>query len=166
MTNLLHSLSLSLQNCFYWLIFSCYFTVLLFFKKPLETGPLRGPGLMGLLGEPARPSLSIALKYLAGKWQQRNRGSAFQKRQHGVFPGSSWRLLSCCHPEQWGLISAQQITTPDVARANLASVCLFNHASFSAEMTLGCFGKLICIALPRRERAAGLQPMELPGSVC
>lgn len=65
-----------------------------------------------------------------------------------------------------GLISVQQITIADVARANLARVCLFNHASFSTKMTLGCFGKLICIALPRRERAAGLQPVELLGSVC
>lgn len=35
----------------------------------------------------------------------------------------------------------------NVARADIASVCFFNHASFSTKMTLGCFGKLICIAL-------------------
>lgn len=40
-------------------------------------------------------------------------------------------------------------------------MCFFNHASFSAKMTLGCLGKLICIALLRRERAAGLQSSEL-----
>lgn len=47
----------------------------------------------------------------------------------------------------------------NVVRAEIASLCVFlNHASFSAKMTLGCFGKLICIAHLRRERAVGCGP--------
>lgn len=51
-----------------------------------------------------------------------------------------------------GLINVEQIMVMNVARTDVASVCFFNHASFSTKMTVGCFGKLIL----RRERAAGL----------
>ena len=153
-----------------------------FLKNHLRPWHTVGLRTDGVVGRAALPSLSTALKCLAWKCSPKplncleisglkmatEKSEALPSRSGSVVrfqgpPGAYWAVAT---QNSGGLISVQQTTIADVARASLASVCLFNHASFSTKMTLGCSGKLICIALPRRERAAGPQPMGLLGSVC